>query len=158
MSELPALLLESFDRNGRVNAALLAALTPADLTLSNGPDGNTVGQLLAHMAGFRRGWLSEISPAHAQGLTRASADAGLTELQAAFEAGDRAALQAVQAAYDEGRSFEAAYSSDPAHFLQHTIVHDSHHRGQIFTLLRQGGRSEAQMDEIEEATWPIWRE
>ncbi|ULH16313.1 DinB family protein [Deinococcus sp. KNUC1210] len=158
MREIPALVLESFARNGRVNAALIAALTADDLTRSNGPDGNTIAELLAHIADFRRGWLSRISPAHAEQLTRSSDQAGVSELQAAFEAGDRAALEAVQAAYAEGRTFEAAYRSDPAHFLQHTLVHDSHHRGQIFTLLRQSGRSAEQMDEIEEAVWPIWRE
>ena len=69
----------------------------------------------------------------------------------------------MQDALQEGRKFddpwkEGAYQSNPAHFLQHTIVHDSHHRGQIMALLRMNGRSQEQMEEIEEATWPIWRE
>ena len=54
------LLLESFKRNGRVNQALLDALTPADFALSDGRGGWTVWTVekhLRHMAGFRLGWL-----------------------------------------------------------------------------------------------------
>jgi uncharacterized damage-inducible protein DinB len=156
------LLVESFARNGRVNLAVLDVLSAADLSTEDGPDGNSVGDLLSHMAGFRRGWLSNISPAHADGLAEVNAQSDLQTLRAAFSAGDAAALKAVQDALQEGRAFadpwkEGAYQSNPAHFLQHTIVHDSHHRGQIATLLRQSGRSKEQMDELEEATWPVWR-
>ena len=172
MSELPTLLIESFARNGRVNTALLAALTDADLELSDGRGGWNIRQHLAHLANFRKGWLSNISPAHAEELTDVyeATESGYTlkvrdlaSLAPVFETGDAAALKAVQDALQQGRAFddpwkEGAYQSNPAHFLQHTIVHDSHHRGQIMALLRQGGRSEAQMEEIEEATWPIWRE
>ncbi|WP_424951990.1 DinB family protein [Deinococcus sp.] len=160
---LPALLIESFARNGRVNSAVLAALTPADLALSDGPESNSVGELLAHMAGFRRGWLENISPPHAEGLSKVEDDADLDTLRAAFTAGDVSALKAVQEALAEGQVFddpwkEGAYASNPAHFLQHAIVHDSHHRGQIATLLRQSGWTKERLEGLEEATWPVWRE
>ena len=160
---VPPLLLEAFARGGRVNAALLAALSPADLALSDGHGGPTVAGLLAHMAGFRRGWLMNISPPHAEGLSEVDDAADLETLRNAFTAGDAAALKAVQDALAQGRAFadpwkEGAYASHPAHFLQHALVHDAHHRGQIFTLLRQHGRTEEQMDEVEEKVWPVWRE
>ncbi|WP_407539600.1 DinB family protein [Deinococcus radiomollis] len=163
MSGLPALLAESFARNGRVNAALLAALSPADLSLEDGPEGNSIDELLAHMAGFRRGWLENISPPHAEGLSKVNDDADAAALGNAFSAGDAAALKAVQDALAEGRAFadpwkEGAYASNPAHFLQHTIVHDSHHRGQIASLLRRSGWPKERLEQLEEATWPIWRE
>jgi uncharacterized damage-inducible protein DinB len=158
LSGTDAVLLDSFSRNGRVNAALLSALTPPDLALSDGPEGNGVGELLAHMAGFRRGWLGRVSSSHAEHLAKVEDDAGLDELKAAFTAGDQAVLDAVQAAYSQDTKFERAYVSDPAHFLLHTLIHDSHHRGQIMTLLRQNGRNAEQMEALEEATWPIWRE
>ena len=68
----------------------------------------------------------------------------------------------MQAALDEGRSFpdpwhEGTYQSSPAHFLQHTIVHDSHHRGQIMALLRAGGHTPEEMDALDQH-WAIWRE
>lgn len=173
MNELD-LLLESFRRNGRVNEAVLAALTPADLGLSDGRGGWTVERHLRHMAGFRVGWLWNLSREHADPLldqTRKDADGDPqwrwhdsppTELAAAFTAGDEAALEAVQAHLASGEPFadpwnEGGYRSSPAHFLQHTIVHDSHHRGQIMALLRLGGRTKEQMDALE-GHWAIWRE
>ncbi|PNY81199.1 DinB family protein [Deinococcus koreensis] len=168
------LLLESFRRNARVNAFLLEALTPADYDLSDGRGGMTVAQTLRHMASFRVGWLWNISREHAEPLldhTRKDADGDPQwrwhekaphELGDAFTAGDEAAVTAVQAALEEGRTFpdpwnEGTYQTSPAHFLQHTIVHDSHHRGQILTLLREGGRSKEDMDKLDEH-WAIWRE
>lgn len=110
---LPDLTLESFRRNGRVNQALLSSLTPADLTLSDGRGGWTVGQHLGHLAYFRSGWLSVISFADAQGLPEVlSGDwqhfelsADLPTLAEAFRLGDGAALRAVQTALEEGRTF-----------------------------------------------------
>jgi len=159
---VPELLLESFARNGRVNAAVLDSLSAADLALEDAPEGNSVGELLAHMAGFRQSWLVNISPPHAEGLTKVEDDADLDTLWAAFASGDAAALKAVQDALQEGRVFEdpwkeGAYQSNPAHFLQHTIVHDSHHRGQIIMLLRRNGWTKERLEELEEATWPVWR-
>lgn len=61
-------------------------------------------------------------------------------------------------ALNENRLFEGAYKSHPAHFLQHIIVHDAHHRGQIFSLLRQGGWAREQLGTLDDATWPIWNE
>lgn len=168
------LLLESFRRNSRVNEFLFAHLTPQDYELSDGRGGWTVGRHLRHMAGFRVGWLWNISRDHAAALVNPDeldADGDPmwrwqnrpdTELLGAFQAGDEAAVKAVQAHLASGEPFadpwnEGAYQSNPAHFLQHTIVHDSHHRGQIMALLRQGGHSKEQMDKLEEH-WGIWRE
>lgn len=165
--ELPAVLLESFRRNGRVNSAMLDAITDDDLDLSDGQGGWNLGQHIGHIGEFRYGWLTRVSPPHAEGLFDLldgtsekfwliSRDLG--RIREAFDQGDAAALEAVQRAYAEGRGFQHVYESDPAHFLQHIIVHDSHHRGQVMGLLRRGGRSLEQMDALEQATWPIWKE
>lgn len=173
MTEL-GLLLESFRRNGRVNDAVLAALTPADFGLSDGRGGWTVERHLRHMAGFRVGWLWNLSREHADPLldhTQKDADGDpqwrwqnspAAELGAAFTAGDEAAVTAVQAHLASGEPFadpwhEGSYRASPTHFLQHTIVHDSHHRGQIMALLRLGGRTKEEMDALDEH-WAIWRE
>ena len=86
----------------------------------------------------------------------------LSKLADAFRLGDEAALRAVQSALAEGRTYpdphgEGTYQSNPAHFLQHIIVHDSHHRGQVLSLLRLGGRTPEQMDALDDH-WAIWRE
>ena len=65
---------------------------------------------------------------------------------------------AVLDALAEGRGFEGYYGSHPAHLIQHCIVHDSHHRGQVLALLRQAGRPEDQRMALEDASWAIWRE
>lgn len=166
------MLLESLRRNGRVNAALLHSLSDTELDLADGQGGWTLGQHLGHLADFRKDWLSNMSPRHAAALPdvlrRSESGFELTtrdlgELAAAFASGDTAAVKAVQDALQEDRAFddpwnEGTYPSSPAHFLQHIIVHDAHHRGQIMTLLRQHGRSPQQMDELDGATWAVWRE
>ena len=161
------LALESFDRNGRVNRSVLASLNMPDLGHDDGAGGWNIGQLLAEMAEFRYGWLTRISPQHAEAVPSVvdANESGfwltaksIEELQQAFDAGDAAVREAVVSAVNEGRKFVGAYESHPAHFLQHTIVHDSHHRGQIMTLLRQAGRPAEERDKLEGATWPIWRE
>ncbi|SEI93616.1 Uncharacterized damage-inducible protein DinB (forms a four-helix bundle) [Deinococcus reticulitermitis] len=173
MSDLD-LLLESFRRNGRVNEVLLGSLTPEDYGWTDGHGGWSVGRHLRHMAGFRVGWLWNIARDHAAPLVNPDeldADGDPLwrwqnspdhELGAAFTAGDAAAVQAVRAHLHSGEPFadpwkEGAYRSSPAHFLQHTIVHDSHHRGQIMALLRMNGSSKERMDALEHH-WAIWRE
>lgn len=160
-------VLESFDRNGRVNRATLATIVMEDLEHDDGAGGFTVGQHLADMAEFRYNWLTRVSPQHAESVPSIADTDGSTfwltvksvdELQRAFDAGDAAVREAVTSAVREGRKFTGAYESHPVHFLQHTIVHDSHHRGQILALLRRAGRPAEERQRLEEESWPIWRE
>ncbi len=162
----PTLVLDAFDRNGEVNAAVLASLSESDLDLDDGRGGWSVGQHLGHLLEFRHGWLSQISPAHAQHVPDVveGDDEGfwlttrsLEDLAAAFAAGDAAARTAVLEAIEAGRVFEHVYRSHPAAFLIHTVVHDAHHRGSVLGLVRAGGRSAEQMDTLDDATWPIWK-
>ena len=162
----PGLLFDAFDRNAEVNAALLAALTDADLQVPDGRGGWTVGKHLGHLAEFRSGWLSYIAPAHAEGIPSVieggETDFVLTvstvaELAEAFRAGDAAARAAVLESLDAGRSFERVYTSHPAAFLLHTVVHDAHHRGQVLASLRAAGRTQAWLDAVDDATWSVWR-
>lgn len=161
-----ALILDAFDRNARVNRAVLAAFDMDVLNYSDGVGGFNIGQHLADIVEFRRGWLSKVSPKNMERLDDPTDGAAPTwlraksiqELQAAFDAGDAAMRNAVVAAVQEGRSFEGYYQSHPAALIQHCIVHDAHHRGQIMALLRQSGRPAEAREALEEATWPIWRE
>ena len=160
-------LFQAFERNGRVNTAMLAALSDEDLNLAPG-GGWSIGKHLCHLVGFRRGWLTHISPLHAEALQPAIEYVGeddfkptlhtVQEIAAGFREGDAAALAAVRAAQAEGRSFERVYESNPVNYLVHAVVHDAHHRGQIMSMLRQSGRTIEEMDSLEGQTWPIWRE
>src|SRR5690554_5868346 len=160
------LLLEAFDRNARVTRALLDTMTMEDLMYEDGSGGFNIGQHLADLVNFRPSWLARVSPEHAERVKDVTADdsptwlavSSIAELQAAFDEGDAAMKDAVLDALSEGRGFERAYQSHPAHMLQHCIVHDSHHRGQILALLRQSGRPAVVREELEELTWAIWRE
>lgn len=161
------LLLESFDRNTRVNLAMVDALTLEDLATSDGRGGRTISELVGELVAFRKEWLSYISPEHAEDLpwfieieqsSYRLTTASLEEVADAFQLVDAGAKAAVLDAMEHERSFEQAYQTHPGHFLQHAIVHDSHHRGQIMTLLRQSGRTKEQMDALERVTWKIWRE
>ena len=169
MSQNPelGLLFESFSRNGQVNDVILSALTEADLNSADGQGGWDIGQHLGHLAEFRYGWLNFISPQHAENIPSVVEGDGQTfqlttqnpaDLKQAFVAGDKAALGAVTSALEENRSFEGAYKSHPAYFLQHIIVHDSHHRGQVMSLLRRGGWTREQLGTLNDATWTIWNE
>lgn len=166
---VPELLLETLRRNGRVNDTLLAAIRPEEYALHDGEGGWTVARHLSHLAAFRAGWLLEISPEHATGLMGPFGGANPwawesrdpAVLGTVFREGDAAAVEAVRAALKEGRTFpdphgEGTYQSHPAHFLQHVVVHDSHHRGQVLSLLRRGGRTPQEMDALDEH-WAIWR-
>ena len=162
------LILLAFERNSRVNAAMLAGIGDADLRFEAG-GGWSIGKLLCHLASFRRQWLAEIAPKHAAGL-RSLADYtddgrdfepltdDLLVIADAFRAGDAAVVAAVHAALTERRPFPGFYRSDPTELLVHVMVHDAHHRGQIMSLLRQRGRSRADMIKLEDATWLVWRE
>ena len=89
------LILEAFDRNARVNRATLGTLTMEDLNHSDGAGGFSVGQHLADIVDFRPGWLSRVSPAHAEGIPDVTGDtptwltvSSIEELQRAFDAGE----------------------------------------------------------------------
>ena len=164
--EILKIPLESFERNARVNRVTLASIKPEDLLYGDSAGGFNIGQHLADIINFRPDWLAHIAPHHAASIPTVVADNSPTwlstddigELQAAFDAGDAAVTAAVLEAVQEGRPFERVYQTHPAHFIQHCIVHDSHHRGQILALLRQAGRPTEEREKLEMESWPIWRE
>lgn len=166
MSEM-ALLLEAFRRNARVNDALLDALSPADLSLSDGQSGMSVGQHLEHLIGTRKLYLQRVGSHHAETFTTTTEEGdqatwtvtlSLPQMRAAFSEGDQAIIQAVQDAVNGDTTFERYFASHPAHLLTLMLVHDAGHRAQITTLLRQRGWQEEALDRLSDNIWPIWRE
>jgi uncharacterized damage-inducible protein DinB len=161
-----SLVLEAFDRNARVNRAVLATLTMHDLDHSDGVGGYSIGQHLADIVSFRREKVAAVAPAHAEQVPDPIDETARTwlaahsidELQAAFDAGDAAMRATVVEAASAGLRFQGLYESHPAQLLVHCIVHDAHHRGQILALLRQAGRGAEERERLEGVTWSIWRE
>jgi uncharacterized damage-inducible protein DinB len=159
------LVFEAFDRNAEVNRATLATLDMEALNHSDGVGGYSVGQHLADIVSFRREKIEAVAPAYAERVPDVIdvnaptwlGVASIDELRAAFEAGDAAMRDAVQAAVEAGRRFEDLYASHPAHLIVHCIVHDAHHRGQILALLRQAGRSADDRNRLEDESWSVWR-
>ena len=160
------LVFEAFERNARVNRAVLATLDMPMLDHDDGMGGFSIGQHFADMVSFRREWLRAVAPEEAERVPDAIdmnastwlAATSIADLQASFDAGDAAVREGVLRAVAEGRRFVGAYESHPAQIMVHCVVHDAHHRGQVMALLRQSGRSTEERERLEEATWPIWRE
>lgn len=160
------LIFESFARNARVHRAVFETLTMSDLERGDDAGGWNVGQHFADMVQFRRAWLTRVAPAYAERAPNAIDEGSPTwlrvqsidELRDAFEGGDAAMRAAVLDAMNDGRGFERVYESHPAHLIQHCIVHDAHHRGQIMALLRRAGRSFEVRERLESETWAFWRE
>ncbi|WP_309570582.1 DinB family protein [Deinococcus sp.] len=165
----PAPLLEGFRRNARLNSFFLDELTDVDLALSDGQGGMTVAQMLSHMGASRGGWLAEMSPEFVASTVAITGDTPLWQwhttdraaIRAMLDAGDEAAVQAVQAHLDSGEPFAdprgvGTFPSNPALFLLYMIVHDANHRGQIVALLRQTGATPERLDRLEEQ-WDLWR-
>lgn len=162
------LLFLAFERNSRVNAALLASLGRRDLSFQSG-DAWGVLEHLMHLIAARQKWVAEVSPQHARKL-RPVVDYAedeqafdppwydLDEIGDALRQGDAAAVAAVDAALAEARSFANYYRTDPTDFLIHILVHDAHHRGHIMALLRQVGRTRDELGRLADLSWPVWRE
>jgi len=159
-------LFESWSRNARVNESLLDHLTPDLMTLRPPEGGWTVAQHLVHLIGFRKGWLSYVSPRHQEDLSFlfSGDEEGEFEpttldsavMKEAFRAGDAAVLAAVQEAVAAGGSFGVkVYVDDPRAFMQHALVHDAHHRAQILMTLRLAGHP---WREADGPMWAPWRE
>jgi uncharacterized damage-inducible protein DinB len=115
------MLLESFIRNGRLNEAVLNAISETDWGYSDGQGGYSIGQHLGELAEFRHAFLSFISPEHADGIPSVTEGDGqgfrltaqsVPELTRAFVQGDASAKAAVLAALDEGRSFTMRTTED----------------------------------------------
>lgn len=159
------LMFDFFARNGEVNRLTLDALNDDLLGFEDESGGFSIGQHLADMLSVRYDRLEQVSPAHSKAIDdptvpdsptwlRADTVAGV---RADFDACDAAVVAAVRDAIREGRAFEPWYASHPAALLQHCIVHDAHHRGQIAALVRRSGRSRDERDALEDRSWALWR-
>ncbi|GGJ20477.1 DinB family protein [Deinococcus roseus] len=158
-------VMNAWNRNKQVNASLLGALTAEKLDLRDPAGGWTIGQHLCDLVDFRRGWMETIAPEHAEKvayLHQVLEDRGfdvsthdVQEIQQILQQADQVSEQAVQEKLDQNSGFEKVYESHPLMFLQHAMVHDAHHRGQILMVLRMNGVAWTESDG---PMWAPWRE
>ncbi|GEM47996.1 DinB family protein [Deinococcus cellulosilyticus] len=158
-------VLESFSRNARVNRSLLGALTSEHLNLRDPAGGWTIGQHLCDMIDFRRGWMETIAPEQTEKVTYLHTmldertfgprTQNLQEIQQILDQADQVAVEAVQEKLSADAGFQKVYESHPLMFLQHALVHDAHHRGQILMVLRMNG---VPWTESDGPMWAPWRE
>jgi len=127
----------------------------------------SVGQMLEHMLGGRRGYLERVGSPAAQQITVQTEEGDqpfwkvtldIAQLRVAFTQADAAVLSGVQDAERGLQRFRQHFVSHPAQLLALLLVHDANHRGQITVLLRQGGRPEGTLNRLAASTWSIWRE
>jgi uncharacterized damage-inducible protein DinB len=162
--DLAANLLESWDRQCRIVAAVASLVDEANRTVKPSDDGMALDAQLAHMHSVRRYFLSQVAPAHASGLTTAYADkegtplADLDSIKACLEASGKAVREAVKEGIEKGGPMAGGnvVYDNAVLFLQHMVWHDGWHVGLIFLALRLNGQEPPEEWE-EPNVWGLWR-
>lgn len=133
-------LLETWTINARINLYLLEAVDDAALGASAAPRGRTVFSLFAHIHNARLMWLKSAAPELLVGVdkiepngppSKAPLSSGLANSAVAIEGLLRSALES------NGRV--KGFKPHAVAFLGYLVSHESHHRGQIETILRLNG-------------------
>jgi uncharacterized damage-inducible protein DinB len=152
-------LLESWDRQCRIVQAVASRIDESNRHVKPSEDGWPLDLHLAHVHFVRRGWLSQFSPKHGEGLGKAAIDGkpldSLDEIRGHLEASGKAVREAVREGLENGVGASGGYDH-PVFFLQHMVWHEGWHVGLLFLGLRVAGQEPT--DEWEEANvWGEWR-
>ena len=146
---------------------LLDELSAAELSYAERWNGMSVRQLLEHLLDYRREWIMQVSPALAERLGDVAVLAPLggqvyqAALKKAFHTSKWVAIRAAEQAVRQRLDWDGVNQpspGDPTHLLLDTIMHESYHRGQIMTLIRQHGHSARRSLALERAMLPGWRQ
>ena len=162
--DLTGALLESWDRQCRIVAAVATLIDDQNRHVKPSEDGWSLDRHLSHMHGVRRFFLSQAMPEFAASLQSTSRDEegtpleDLNEIKAALSASAVAVREAVRTAIETNtpmRGDHVVYDS-PVLFLQHMVWHDGWHIGLIFLALRLNGQEPPESWE-EPKVWGEWR-
>lgn len=152
------LVREAWRLNDGMNRVLLGYLTP-DMLRVQTPDKNwSVAGYLAHLAGSKKWWGTHVDKEEVEllpDLYRETEGTFTTEkdietIKAVFEQTSRTLLETAERAETKGA---LPYASIDL-YLTHIIIHDAHHRGQIFLALRTAGYAPPDEDTFWGGWWP----
>jgi len=133
-------ILETWEIHNRINLYVLEAIAPASLSDVSPAKGRNVGELFAHLHNVRLMWLKAAAPELLTGLEKVEkTDAGKKDLlrKSLIDSG-KAIRTLVNNSLDSGGRVKG-FKPHAVAFVGYLISHESHHRGQIVLLLKQGG-------------------
>jgi len=157
-------LLDSWDRQCRIVAAVASLIDENNRHVKPSADGMSLDQQLAHMHGVRKFFLSQVAPQHTANLVTAYADkdgtplADLDAIKACLASSAKAVREAVRKGLEkcEPMKSEHVVYDNPVVLMQHMVWHDGWHVGLIFLALRLN--SQEPPEEWEEPNvWGEWR-
>lgn len=162
--DLKEQLLDSWDRQCRIVAAVASLIDDQNRHAKPSEDGWPLDRHLAHMHGVRRFFLSQVAPQQAAGLTSASSDdqgtplADLDAIKVCLKASGQAVRDAVAVGLETGDPMASAnvVYDNPVVLLQHLVWHDGWHVGLMFLALRLNGQEPPEEWE-EPNVWGLWR-
>lgn len=130
--------IETWRIHNRIHAYLLDALDAAALAAAPQPKGRTVGSQFAHIHNVRKMWLAQAAPDLDAPLEKLDPGAQTVDdlKRHLADSGEAIAAQLARA-FETGKM--KGFKPSPSAFLGYLIAHESHHRGQILTTLKQNG-------------------
>jgi uncharacterized damage-inducible protein DinB len=147
---------EAWQINEGMNKILLEYLTPEMLTVRTPNEDWSIAGYLAHLVAGKKWWLTHLNEQAAGILPdlyeetagKMVVEKDLTSIKAVFKQTSNVILESAETSTDKGK---LPYPSIDVYLIQ-DMIHDGHHRGQIFLLLRSAGYTPPTDDDF----WGGW--
>jgi uncharacterized damage-inducible protein DinB len=125
----------------RIGIELVGAISAAGLRVAPaGPRARTLAQVFAHQHNVRFAWLRHFEPVAVRGVTpfgKGAQPTGAALRRALTTSGNAVERFLARALTGEARI--KSFRRSPVRWVSYLISHESHHRGQIATALKQHG-------------------
>jgi uncharacterized damage-inducible protein DinB len=154
-------LLESWNRQSRMVAAVASLVNQENRHVKPSPDGEGLDHHLAHIHKVRQYFLSQVAPVKGDALPTVFQNHwenpiyDLDAIKSALNLSAATVREVVEESLSSGSDL-AGYDH-PVIFLQHLVWHEGWHVGLLILGLRLNGQEPT--EEWEEANiWGVWRE